>query len=136
MKHTSRFQCDHGKQSIVPHSVLNDSNIAAKQQRCMRAGRACIFAVASFRLFARSYPEMSAPVPPRTRSVFWDDDKACIGLIDQKILPTTLELVYAASVADTIRVIKDMTVRGAPAIGAAGGFGMALAAFASTAETP
>jgi methylthioribose-1-phosphate isomerase len=71
----------------------------------------------------------------RTRSVFWDDSDATIGMIDQRILPTTLELVKVATVADTVRVIKDMTVRGAPAIGAAGGFGMALAANASAATT-
>lgn len=72
---------------------------------------------------------------PRTRSVFWDDAESCTVMIDQKILPAKLELVKVASVERTIAVIKDMTVRGAPAIGAAGGFGMALAANASTAAT-
>jgi methylthioribose-1-phosphate isomerase len=37
--------------------------------------------------------------------------------------------------AAVIAAIKDMTVRGAPAIGAAGAFGLALAARASTAST-
>lgn len=72
----------------------------------------------------------------RTRSVFWSDSDGCMVLIDQRILPATLELVNVHTVARTIEVIKDMTVRGAPAIGAAGGFGMALAANASVATTP
>lgn len=72
---------------------------------------------------------------PRLRSVFWDDDRAAIGLIDQRVLPATLTVVYVDTVDSTVAVIKDMTVRGAPAIGAAGGFGMALAARASTASS-
>lgn len=73
---------------------------------------------------------------PRQRSVFWDDATGCLGLIDQRLLPAVFELVQVATVARTVEVIKDMTVRGAPAIGAAGGFGMALAANASAAATP
>ena len=77
---------------------------------------------------------MSSPAP-RTRSGFWSEERACVGLIDQRLLPTELVLVYVASVGEVVRVIKDMTVRGAPAIGAAGGFGIALAAFASAADS-
>ena len=41
----------------------------------------------------------------------------------------------ALQVDETVKAIKDMAVRGAPAIGAAGAFGLALAAFSSSADT-
>jgi methylthioribose-1-phosphate isomerase len=72
----------------------------------------------------------------RVRSVAWDDSESCMVLIDQRILPAVFELVQVRTVERTSAVIKDMTVRGAPAIGAAGGFGMAIAANASKAVTP
>jgi len=57
-------------------------------------------------------------------------------LIDQKALPGALTLVAASSTAEVFALIKDMTVRGAPAIGAAGAFGLVLAAASSAAATP
>ena len=66
------------------------------------------------------------------RTVEWDGD--ALKLIDQRELPWKLESVRlktAEAVADSIR---NMTVRGAPAIGAAAGFGMALAARQSQAD--
>lgn len=68
------------------------------------------------------------------RSVFFQDGKFMC--IDQKILPGELKIVSSSTVAEVITKIKDMTVRGAPAIGAAGAFAMVLAADASTAESP
>jgi methylthioribose-1-phosphate isomerase len=63
-------------------------------------------------------------------------DAPRVVLIDQKVLPGTFTTVDAASVAAVSGFIRDMTVRGAPAIGAAGAFGLALAAAASAAATP
>ena len=51
----------------------------------------------------------------------------CIMFIDQKVLPHKLEFLYAKTVEDVAVFIEDMTVRGAPSIGAAGAYGMALA---------
>lgn len=62
----------------------------------------------------------------RTRSVQWADGG--LQLIDQRRLPAELVLTRCASVADVTRAITDMAVRGAPAIGAAGAFGLAIAA--------
>ena len=47
--------------------------------------------------------------------------------IDQKILPHQLEFIDASTVEDVAVFIEDMTVRGAPSIGAAGAYGMAMA---------
>ena len=51
-------------------------------------------------------------------------------------LLSSLNIFAVDSVAGTIAAIKDMAVRGAPAIGAAGAFGLVLAANASVAVTP
>ena len=58
-------------------------------------------------------------------------------LIDQKLLPGELVVVAARTAEQTFAYIRDMTVRGAPAIGAAGAFGLCLAAQAAgAASTP
>jgi methylthioribose-1-phosphate isomerase len=49
-------------------------------------------------------------------------------MIDQRRLPDTLEIVSYQRHKEVAQAIKDMVVRGAPAIGAAGAFGIALAA--------
>lgn len=62
----------------------------------------------------------------RVRAVAWRD--AALELLDQRRLPaheTVLRLTDAAAVADAIR---DMAVRGAPAIGIAAAYGVVLAA--------
>lgn len=60
------------------------------------------------------------------RTVDWQDDQ--VVLIDQKVIPWELVTVYLSDYQAVARAIQDMTVRGAPAIGAAAAFGMALAA--------
>ena len=50
-----------------------------------------------------------------------------IRFIDQKVLPHRFEFLDAETVEDVAVFIEDMTVRGAPSIGAAGAYGMALA---------
>ena len=60
-------------------------------------------------------------------------DDAAIGgpalfLIDQRILPRVVRDVCCISAAQTARAIKTMVVRGAPAIGCAAAFGIALEA--------
>ncbi|TDH74011.1 hypothetical protein CCR75_003658 [Bremia lactucae] len=62
----------------------------------------------------------------RMRSVLWTNGG--LQLIDQRQLPTEFVLMRCETVVDVTRAIKDMVVRGAPAIGAAGAFGLAIAA--------
>ena len=59
------------------------------------------------------------------RTIEWEDNK--LKLIDQTKLPDELTYVYCKNYQEVIIAIKDMIVRGAPAIGVAAGFGMALA---------
>ncbi len=52
-------------------------------------------------------------------------------MIDQNKLPFDFGIATAKSFEEVISAIRDMTVRGAPAIGAAGAYGLALAAQAA-----
>jgi len=54
-------------------------------------------------------------------------------MIDQNKLPNELEYVTCASVQEVAKAIKEMKVRGAPAIGVTAALGLALAAFNSNA---
>lgn len=54
-------------------------------------------------------------------------------MIDQRDLPAKFDIVPHTELSAVVHSIKIMLVRGAPAIGAAGAFGMALAAIASPA---
>jgi len=67
------------------------------------------------------------------RTVDWVD--GAVRLIDQRALPWELQTVDLRTVAAVAAAITDMTVRGAPAIGATAAYGMALAALTSTADT-
>ncbi len=61
------------------------------------------------------------------RTITWDDEKAVVKLIDQTQLPAEYRIVACAHVDELIEAIQRMQVRGAPALGAAGAFGVVLA---------
>jgi methylthioribose-1-phosphate isomerase len=67
----------------------------------------------------------------------WPDenDKRIIRVIDQQRLPFFFETKDLCSVEDVFNAIRDMTVRGAPLIGAAGAFGIYLATLEITHHT-
>ncbi len=65
------------------------------------------------------------------RTVFWQDNQ--VAMIDQRRLPAELVIATFATVADVAHSIRDMVVRGAPAIGATGAYGMVVAAQSSPA---
>jgi len=62
------------------------------------------------------------------RTVFWDYDTDEFKMIDQRRLPGVFEVLAYHDHKSVARDIRDMVVRGAPAIGAAASFGLALAA--------
>lgn len=53
---------------------------------------------------------------------------AALELLDQRLLPERIEYVACHGAAEVAQAIRDMVVRGAPAIGCAAAFGIALAA--------
>lgn len=67
------------------------------------------------------------------RSIEWHN--GTVRMIDQRLLPTTFQRLACTSYEDVAEAIRDMAIRGAPAIGAAGAFGMALAARQSQARS-
>jgi methylthioribose-1-phosphate isomerase len=60
------------------------------------------------------------------RSIEWVDGK--VRMIDQRLLPAEFHLVEYEDYRQVAQAIRTMVIRGAPAIGAAAAFGMALAA--------
>jgi methylthioribose-1-phosphate isomerase len=62
------------------------------------------------------------------RTVYWDYDNDTVKMIDQRLLPFSLEIAEFDDFREVARAITEMYVRGAPAIGASAAFGMALAA--------
>ncbi len=70
----------------------------------------------------------------RIRAIEWDGDR--IKLIDQRRLPDRLEYIYLDNLPDSARAIRDMVVRGAPAIGITAAYAVVLGARARYAEDP
>src|SRR5262245_42672389 len=62
------------------------------------------------------------PIPP---TIVWRDDH--VALIDQRRLPDELVIVEARTVDELCHYIATLAIRGAPALGAAGAMGVALA---------
>jgi methylthioribose-1-phosphate isomerase len=63
--------------------------------------------------------------PQEMRALWYDAGKVI--MIDQRLLPNTFKLVKFTKCSEVAASIKDMTVRGAPAIGVAAAYGMLLA---------
>ena len=60
------------------------------------------------------------------RAVVWRDDS--LFLLDQRILPQQQQYIELRNAKETAQAIRDMVVRGAPAIGIAAAYGVVLAA--------
>jgi methylthioribose-1-phosphate isomerase len=67
------------------------------------------------------------------RTVFWEDGR--VKMIDQRLLPGQFVVAEFATVDEVAFSIRDMVVRGAPAIGATGAYGMVVAAMQSQATS-
>lgn len=65
------------------------------------------------------------------RTVYWQDNQ--VQMIDQRLLPGESVIATFATVEEVARSIREMYVRGAPAIGATGAYGMVVAAQRSSA---
>jgi methylthioribose-1-phosphate isomerase len=66
------------------------------------------------------------------RTIWWED--GLVKMIDQRILPLAFQIVAYDDYRAVAESITAMVIRGAPAIGAAGAYGMALAAQRSPAR--
>ncbi|MCK4475346.1 MAG: S-methyl-5-thioribose-1-phosphate isomerase [Methanophagales archaeon] len=61
------------------------------------------------------------------RTIEWDDKKEAVKLIDQTLLPREYKIAEFKTLEELIDAIQRLKVRGAPALGAAGAFGVVLA---------
>jgi methylthioribose-1-phosphate isomerase len=61
------------------------------------------------------------------RTIWLEDDGASVGIIDQTVLPHALVTLTLTKLDEAAHAIRAMQVRGAPLIGAAAAYGMALA---------
>lgn len=71
---------------------------------------------------------------PPIRTLWWEKSALCI--IDQSALPHREKILRLTTVEAVWRAIRELKVRGAPAIGVAAGYGLAIAARRSTARSP
>jgi len=68
------------------------------------------------------------------RTIDWNEEPNSIVLVDQTLLPKEYRVIECKTLSSLCEAIKSLRVRGAPALGAAGGFGIALAASLSSAK--
>jgi methylthioribose-1-phosphate isomerase len=61
------------------------------------------------------------------RPVVWVDGDNVVRLLDQTVLPLTEAFIDCSSIETLVDAIKRLAVRGAPALGVVGGYGVALA---------
>jgi len=75
------------------------------------------------------FEELKRSVKPKVQPLVWDQDRKVLLVLDQRKLPHSVEYFEAKSPEDVYYCIREMLVRGAPAIGIAGAYGLALAAY-------
>ncbi len=68
------------------------------------------------------------------KTIEWNN--GCVRMIDQTKLPHALEFCDCENHHQVAEAIKTLKIRGAPAIGVAAAFGLALCAQRSSATTP
>ncbi|MCJ7568383.1 MAG: S-methyl-5-thioribose-1-phosphate isomerase [Anaerolineales bacterium] len=66
------------------------------------------------------------------QTISWDPSGPSVRMIDQQQLPNAVEFLILETYEGVAKAIREMSIRGAPAIGAAAGFGLALAAVRSS----
>jgi len=69
------------------------------------------------------------------RTIEWDSAAERLKLIDQRDLPSRLTYIHLSTYQEIADAIRNMTVRGAPAIGITAAYGIALAAIRSNADS-
>src|ERR1700691_6818833 len=70
----------------------------------------------------------SASAPSSIQPLRWNEASGRIEMIDQRALPARFEVLTYDSAADMAAAIRSMVVRGAPAIGCAAAYGVAVEA--------
>lgn len=61
------------------------------------------------------------------KTLFWDKEKNAIVFVRQTLLPAEFKTAECRTIEDLAEAIRTLDIRGAPALGVAGGYGVALA---------
>jgi methylthioribose-1-phosphate isomerase len=77
---------------------------------------------------ATHFPENATSLGNTVQAIRWNNDAGELQLLDQRILPHSVDYITFTNSFDTAKAITDMIVRGAPAIGITAAYGIALAA--------
>jgi len=70
-----------------------------------------------------------------SRTLWWDDALGGIRYVEQTLLPSEYTIIDCTSVSRLVTAIRRLEIRGAPALGVAGAYGVALAARSCAAKT-
>jgi methylthioribose-1-phosphate isomerase len=70
-----------------------------------------------------------------SRTLWWDESLGCIRYVEQTLLPNEYTIADCTTVDRLAVAIQRLEIRGAPALGVAGAFGVALAARSCTHES-
>src|SRR5690348_16713654 len=120
-RRTARRQIDaaslHGERLFyaLRHSVIRDTNVGTRRRAPV----------------TNESPFSDEGLP---RALWWDDAAGVLRLLDQTLLPGRCEVIACATVDAVAEAIRALRVRGAPAIGVAAAYGLALAARALITE--
>lgn len=68
------------------------------------------------------------------RTINWNPEGPSVDMIDQRLLPGEFKIIHLTTYMEVAQAITEMAIRGAPAIGAAAAFGLALTAYNSKAQ--
>jgi methylthioribose-1-phosphate isomerase len=68
------------------------------------------------------------------RTIWWNDENNSIMMIDQTKLPNEFSVIEVTTVERLVEAILHLEVRGAPALGVAGAFGVALSALSCVSD--
>ncbi|MCZ0860130.1 S-methyl-5-thioribose-1-phosphate isomerase [Methanocorpusculum sp. MG] len=69
-----------------------------------------------------------------TKTIWWNDENNSVMLIDQTKLPVEFSVIEVTTVERLAEAIRRLEVRGAPALGVAGAFGVALSALSCVSD--
>ncbi len=81
------------------------------------------------------FEDLKRKIKPKIQPLIWDSTRKILHVLDQRKLPHCVEYYEARGPEDVHYCIKNMLVRGAPAIGIAAAYGIAMAAHALSART-
>ena len=115
--------------------VQGAATVFGAAQALQRASAEAASAILDPAAYAQTQPPVALPPPSGFRAAFREAD-GVLYVIDQRKLPDSLEEFPVKSAAMAAATIREMIVRGAPAIGQVAAIGMALTARANVNTRP